>query len=85
MKFIHLSKTRTGVASLRDEAARHTNPLTFLPGNIPTTEHLERLIDGGEPFTVVHVDLTDFKPFYDDQDVRSVTAAGVAKPDTKLG
>jgi len=53
------------VSELRIEAARHANPLTFLPGNIPTTEHLERLIDGGESFTVVHVDLTDFKPFND--------------------
>jgi len=53
------------VSELRIEAARHANPLTFLPGNIPTTEHLERLIDGGERFTVVHVDLTDFKPFND--------------------
>lgn len=53
------------VSELRIEAARHANPLTFLPGNIPTTEHLERLIDGGDTFTVVHVDLTDFKPFND--------------------
>ena len=53
------------MSELRIEAARHANPLTFLPGNIPTTEHLERLIDGGECFTVVHVDLTDFKPFND--------------------
>jgi EAL domain-containing protein (putative c-di-GMP-specific phosphodiesterase class I)/GGDEF domain-containing protein len=53
------------VSELRIEAARHANPLTFLPGNIPTTEHLERLIDGGDSFTVVHVDLTDFKPFND--------------------
>ncbi|PXV58273.1 diguanylate cyclase/phosphodiesterase [Dyella jiangningensis] len=53
------------VSELRIEAARHANPLTFLPGNIPTTEHLERLIDGGDAFTVVHVDLTDFKPFND--------------------
>jgi EAL domain-containing protein (putative c-di-GMP-specific phosphodiesterase class I)/GGDEF domain-containing protein len=53
------------VSELRIDAARHANPLTFLPGNIPTTEHLERLLDGGESFAVVHVDLTDFKPFND--------------------
>ncbi|WP_114239076.1 phosphodiesterase [Dyella sp. C9] len=53
------------VSELRIDAARHANPLTFLPGNIPTTEHLERLLDGGERFAVVHVDLTDFKPFND--------------------
>ncbi|MBV8156379.1 MAG: EAL domain-containing protein, partial [Dyella sp.] len=53
------------VSELRIDAARHANPLTFLPGNIPTTEHLERLLQGGERFAVVHVDLTDFKPFND--------------------
>jgi len=53
------------VSELRIEAARHANPLTFLPGNIPTTEHLERLLQGGERIAVVHVDLTDFKPFND--------------------
>ena len=53
------------VSELRIDAARHANPLTFLPGNIPTTEHLERLLDGQERFAVVHVDLTDFKPFND--------------------
>lgn len=53
------------VSELRIDAARHANPLTFLPGNIPTTEHMERLLDGGERFAVVHVDLTDFKPFND--------------------
>ncbi len=53
------------VSELRIEAARHANPLTFQPGNIPTTEHMERLLDGSVPFTVVHVDLIDFKPFND--------------------
>jgi len=53
------------VSELRIEAARHANPLTFQPGNIPTTEHLERLLDGSERFAVVHADLTDFKPFND--------------------
>ncbi|WP_430388312.1 EAL domain-containing protein [Dyella sp. 20L07] len=53
------------VSELRIDAARHANPLTFLPGNIPTTEHLERLLGGSARFAVVHVDLTDFKPFND--------------------
>jgi EAL domain-containing protein (putative c-di-GMP-specific phosphodiesterase class I)/GGDEF domain-containing protein len=53
------------VSELRIDAARHANPLTFLPGNIPTTEHLQRLLAGSESFAVAHVDLTDFKPFND--------------------
>ena len=31
------------VTELRIEAARNANPLTFLPGNIPTSEHIRRL------------------------------------------
>lgn len=53
------------VSELRIDAARHANPLTFLPGNVPTTEHLERLLESHESFVVAHVDLTDFKPFND--------------------
>jgi EAL domain-containing protein (putative c-di-GMP-specific phosphodiesterase class I) len=32
------------VTELRIEAARHANPLTFLPGNIPISEHIRRLL-----------------------------------------
>src|SRR6185295_7225304 len=32
-------------------AARYTNPLTLLPGQVPINEHLERLLSGRAPFT----------------------------------
>jgi hypothetical protein len=32
------------VTEARIEAARHANPLTLLPGNIPITQHVERLL-----------------------------------------
>ena len=32
-------------------AARYTNPLTLLPGQVPINEHLERLLGGRVPFT----------------------------------
>jgi EAL domain-containing protein (putative c-di-GMP-specific phosphodiesterase class I)/GGDEF domain-containing protein len=53
------------VTESRIEAARHANPLTFLPGNIPITEHIERLLAGGLEFVACYGDLNNFKPFND--------------------
>lgn len=53
------------VSSLRIEAARHANPLTFLPGNIPITEHIARLLASGAPFVAAYADLDNFKPYND--------------------
>lgn len=53
------------VTELRIEAARYANPLTFLPGNIPITEHVARLLRAELSFTVAYVDLNHFKPFND--------------------
>jgi diguanylate cyclase (GGDEF)-like protein len=53
------------VAELRIEAARHANPLTFLPGNIPISEHIARLLASGATFAAAYCDLDQFKPFND--------------------
>ena len=53
------------VTELRIEAARYANPLTFLPGNIPVTEYVARLLRAELPFAVAYVDLNHFKPFND--------------------
>ncbi|MDP8984686.1 MAG: GGDEF domain-containing protein [Pseudomonadota bacterium] len=53
------------VTELRIEAARHANPLTFLPGNLPITEHVRRLINGNNGFSASYCDLNNFKPFND--------------------
>jgi len=53
------------VTESRIEAARHANPLTFLPGNIPISEHIERLLASGSEFAAAYADLKDFKPFND--------------------
>jgi len=53
------------VTEVRIEAARHANPLTFLPGNIPISEHIDRLIASGGEFVACYADLNDFKPFND--------------------
>lgn len=53
------------VTESRIEAARHANPLTFLPGNIPISLHIERVLAAGVPFAVCYADLDNFKPFND--------------------
>lgn len=53
------------VTERRIEAARHANPLTFLPGNIPITEHIGRLLDASARFAACYFDLNHFKPFND--------------------
>ena len=53
------------VTELRIEAARHANPLTFLPGNIPLSLHIERLLLGRADFVACYADLNHFKPFND--------------------
>jgi diguanylate cyclase (GGDEF)-like protein len=53
------------VSALRIEAARHANPLTFLPGNIPISNHIDRLLASGTTFVAAYVDLDNFKPYND--------------------
>jgi len=53
------------VTEIRIEAARHANPLTFLPGNIPISEHIDRLLAAGGEFVACYADLNDFKPYND--------------------
>ena len=53
------------VTEQRIEAARYANPLTFLPGNIPVTEHIDRLLTGDRAFVAAYLDLNHFKPFND--------------------
>lgn len=53
------------VTETRIEAARHANPLTFLPGNIPISQHMERLIKKQVRFVACYADLNNFKPFND--------------------
>lgn len=78
------------VTEARIEAARHANPLTFLPGNIPISLHMQRLIDSGTEFVACYADLNHFKPFNDyygywrgDQMIRLVARLAVAHCDAQ--
>ncbi len=53
------------VTEVRIEAARYANPLTFLPGNIPISSHIARLLGNDAGFHACYVDLNHFKPFND--------------------
>ena len=53
------------VTETRIEAARHANPLTFLPGNVPISQHIDRLLGSGAHFVACYADLNNFKPFND--------------------
>ncbi|MFP6557201.1 EAL domain-containing protein [Paraburkholderia sp. B3] len=53
------------VTEVRIQAARYANPLTFLPGNIPISSHIERLLSHDAGFYACYVDLNQFKPFND--------------------
>ena len=53
------------VTEARVETARHANPLTFLPGNIPTSVHIQRLLEGRAGFVACYADLNNFKVFND--------------------
>ncbi|MGB6006941.1 GGDEF domain-containing protein [Castellaniella sp.] len=50
---------------LQLRAARHANPLTQLPGNVPIDRQIQRYLASGRKFAVCHADLDHFKPFND--------------------
>lgn len=78
------------VTEARIEAARHANPLTLLPGNIPITQHIERLLRAGREFVVCYGDLNHFKPFNDlygywrgDEMIRLASRCVIAQADAR--
>lgn len=53
------------ITQLQINAARYANPLTLLPGNVPITEHIDRLLGAGTAFCACYCDVDNFKPFND--------------------
>ncbi|MGD9949995.1 MAG: EAL domain-containing protein [Desulfobulbus sp.] len=53
------------ITKLQVHRARHANPLTMLPGNVPIQQQLQKLFHQNIPFTVCYFDLDNFKPFND--------------------
>lgn len=53
------------IMQLQIAAARYSNPLTLLPGNVPINNHIQHLLDTGTAFRAAYCDLDNFKPFND--------------------
>ena len=53
--------------SSRVLAARYTNPLTLLPGQVPINEHLERLLSGRVPFTAWFIEVDQMRGLNDSE------------------
>ncbi|MFO7704896.1 MAG: bifunctional diguanylate cyclase/phosphodiesterase [Halopseudomonas sp.] len=53
------------ITELKIIQARHANPLTLLPGNIPIQECLARLLANAQEARLCYIDLDAFKPFND--------------------
>jgi diguanylate cyclase (GGDEF)-like protein len=53
------------IMQLQIAAARYSNPLTLLPGNVPINNHIQQLLDDATPFWAAYCDLDNFKPFND--------------------
>ncbi|NTV93931.1 MAG: EAL domain-containing protein [Thiobacillus sp.] len=53
------------IMQLQIAAARYSNPLTLLPGNVPINNHIQQLLDAGAHFRAAYCDLDNFKPFND--------------------
>lgn len=53
------------ITEVQVKTARHANPLTMLPGNVPIADCVERLLGQDQSFVVCYFDLDNFKPFND--------------------
>ena len=53
------------ITDLQIKNARYANPLTLLPGNVPTNKYLDLQLASGLPFVVCYIGLDNFKPYND--------------------
>lgn len=53
------------ITEVQVDQARHANPLTLLPGNVPISDFVEQLLQQDQPFTICYLDIDNFKPFND--------------------
>ena len=53
------------ITELKIQQARHANPLTLLPGNVPIQQCLSRVLQQEREALICYVDIDSFKPFND--------------------
>lgn len=61
----HVRDLLRKITDLQIRNARHSNPLTQLPGNVPIYETIDRLLQEGSDFHIAYFDLDNFKPYND--------------------
>ena len=67
-KYIGVVKTKKLLEKITEQqimSARHSNPLTMLPGNVPIYEWIDDLLDRQQDFRFAYFDLNNFKPYND--------------------
>ena len=66
--YLGVGKVRDLLRAITEEklrVARHSNPLTQLPGNVPLYEWVDHLLLHKKEFIVAYCDINHFKPFND--------------------
>ncbi len=58
------------ITELQISTARHANPLSGLPGNVPISQHTQYLIEHQLDAIACYIDLDNFKPYNDNYDFR---------------
>ncbi|MFA7269909.1 MAG: diguanylate cyclase [Sterolibacterium sp.] len=53
------------ITMMQMDAAKYSNPLTQLPGNVPINQHIDNLLANHESCCICYCDLDHFKPFND--------------------
>ena len=53
------------ITMMQMDAAKYSNPLTQLPGNVPINQHIDNLLSNHEACYICYCDLDHFKPFND--------------------
>ena len=67
-QFIGVVKTKKLLEKITEQqimSARHSNPLTMLPGNVPIYEWIDDLLMRQKDFRLAYFDLNNFKPYND--------------------
>lgn len=67
-KYIGVVKTKKLLQKITEQqimSARHSNPLSMLPGNVPIYEWIDDLLDRKQNFKLAYFDLNNFKPYND--------------------
>lgn len=53
------------ITMMQMDAAKYSNPLTQLPGNVPINQHIDNLLANDQSCHICYCDLDHFKPFND--------------------